>query len=162
MRALLTCSVAVVLLCIVSCDQSNRVLLPNPGSHPDVADRIILLDDPFDTRFPEDPVKIEGASIQGDLLAIKVVYGGGCKTHQFALYGSTGFMESYPVQARLFLSHDSNGDMCEAIIRHDIVFDLSPLKRLYQKGYHGSGPIMLRITEPGTDAPLEPLPLYEF
>lgn len=161
MRTLLTSFVAAAMLCAASCDKSDRVLLPHKILKPDVADGIIMLDDPFNAPFPKDDVTIEGASIEGDLLTLDVAYGGGCRTHQFRLYGSNGFMESYPVQARVILSHNANGDHCEALIRHDIVFDLSPLKQSYQRGYQDDGPVLLRITGPGTDEPLRPLPVYE-
>ena len=162
MRTLLTCCFIASFLCVLSCSESGRPLIPGRNFKPDNVDEIILLEDPFNTPFPEDAVTIKNASIEGDLLTLKVAYGGGCKTHRFALYGSGGFMESLPVQTRVFLSHDANGDACEALIQEEIIFDLAPLKREFRKTYSKNGRIGLRITEPGTDEPIRPLPLYEF
>jgi len=162
MRAFLLCSVIASVLCALSCSESSRPLAPGRIHVPDDVDEIILLEDPFNTPFPRDAVTIKAASIEGDLLTLEVAYVGGCKPHRFALYGSAGFMESLPVQARVFLSHDANGDACEAFIQEDIVFDLTPLKREFRKAYSRSGRIGLRITEPGRDEPITPLPFYEF
>jgi hypothetical protein len=162
MRAFLFCSVIASVLCALSCGESSRPLVPGRVHAPDDVDEIILVEDPFNTPFPRDAVAIKAASVEGDLLTLKVAYAGGCKTHRFAIYGSAGFMESLPVQAGIFLSHDANGDACEAFIQKEIVFDLTPLKREFRKAYSKSGRIGLRITEPGTDEPIRPLPLYEF
>ncbi len=82
----------------------------------------------------KDPFTINKATLKGDLLKIKVSYSGGCKEHDFVLI-SSGFMESYPVQVNLILSHNANNDSCEAWLTEELSFDLSPLKQAYQQGY---------------------------
>ncbi len=89
---------------------------------------------------------IESAKIIKDTLQIEVSASGGCEEHLFDLYWDGSFLESYPVQTKLTLTHDSQGDICEAIIRKTLVFDLSSLKKSYQSGYlTQSGTIIISI-----------------
>ena len=96
-----------------------------------------------------DPYTYEEARVEGDLLLLTASYPGGCEEHEFALVAWSYFMESYPVQAALLLSHDSNGDMCEAHIVADMEFDLTPLKEEYQASYQQEeGTIILKLLLP--------------
>jgi hypothetical protein len=63
------------------------------------------------------------------------------------------FMESEPVQAGLFLRHESNDDMCEAYITETKKFDLTPIKELYQQMYGPHGSIQLDLFEYFIDQP---------
>ena len=90
--------------------------------------------------WPRDPVVIREVAIHGDRLDLEVSYGGGCATHHFDLVAFGGWMESFPVQIQAFLSHDGNGDMCEAWIERDLSFDLKPLRRAYEESYGVSEP----------------------
>ena len=49
-------------------------------------------------------------------------------------------MESFPVQVRLFLSHEDFDDPCDAWITREFSFDLIPLKIAYQASYGVSEP----------------------
>lgn len=122
---------------------------------------IIMFSDSAFT-FPKDGAKIEAIRIQGDLLTLEVAYGGGCKEHIFKLYGSKYFLKSNPPQTDVFLSHNSNGDMCDAWLRSTLSFDLYPLRKAYINTFHDNGPLYLRIHEPGMQEPLYPLVLYRF
>jgi hypothetical protein len=161
MRTLLTCSIAAILTLTAACGNSDRLLNRSPTHRLGVHSPIIMTDDPIPGDLPADGASIENVRIVGDLIKLTVSYSGGCRRHVFKLFGSTGFMESLPVQARLFLSHDGNGDMCEALIRDELVFDLSSLKRSYKKAYSDDGPVLLRIFGPGATEPIRPLPRYE-
>ena len=67
-------------------------------------------------------------------------------------------MESFPVQLRVSLAHNANGDTCEAWITEDYTFNLTPIKEVYQKGYQtDEGSIVLRLK----DAPPSDL-FYDF
>ncbi|MGV3708547.1 MAG: hypothetical protein ACO1Q7_06870 [Gemmatimonas sp.] len=51
------------------------------------------------------------------------------------------FLESFPVQARARISHNANGDMCKALLMHDLRMSLRPLADAYRARYrqeHGS------------------------
>ncbi|MGD9899892.1 MAG: hypothetical protein AB7T22_12275 [Calditrichaceae bacterium] len=110
----------------------------------------------------EDPVSLEDVSMSGDTLKLEISYSGGCKEHEFLLYVSKDFAESYPVQASVYLSHNSNDDRCKALIRKDLCFNLSLLKEEYWKLYNDNGPIDLNLFAPGTTDAHMPLIRYSF
>jgi len=82
-----------------------------------------------------DEFDLDTVTIEGDSLKMHVWYGGGCQVHDFNLCWNGIFTESVVVQATLQLIHDSNQDMCEALISAPITFDLTPLKTAWQKKY---------------------------
>ena len=98
-----------------------------------------------------DPFSLGNATISGNTLTINLSHGGGCAEHEYELFMSPGtFLESFPVQANLYLRHNANGDICRALITKDITFDLTPIAEL-----HGQpGPILLNIHDyPAEDPP---------
>lgn len=105
-----------------------------------------------------DAYTINAATLEGDTLRVNVSYSGGCETHAFTLVAEQRFLESFPVQLRVSLAHNANGDTCEAWITEDYHFDLTPIKEAYQKGYQkDTGTIVLRLK----DAPPSDL-TYDF
>lgn len=64
------------------------------------------------------------ATIEGDILTLKVKYGGGCGVHRFEL--RTHALEEGTLQ--FWLIHEVEDDPCKAFVRKDLQFDLSPLK----------------------------------
>jgi len=99
----------------------------------------------FDTNpssWPRDPYQIGDAQVEGHTLEARLSYGGGCMTHDIKAVAWGGWMESFPVQVRLFLSHEDFDDPCDAWITRDFTFDLVPLKLAYQAAYG--------LSEPGT------------
>ena len=145
------------LLTFAGCDELIRILRPSEGTA-----EILLFDDLSAITLDADVASITKISIEGDLLQLMVTYSGGCENHTFKLYGSRNFAESLPPQVNLFLSHNANGDVCEALMGEDLVFDFSPLKKAYRNAYQDDGPVVLRIHEPGASEPVEPLPQYTF
>lgn len=102
---------------------------------------------------------INTATVEADTLRVNVTYAGGCETHEFTLVAEPMFLESFPVQLRVSIAHNANGDPCEASITEDHQFDLTPIKKAYQKGYQtDQGTIILRLR----DAPPSGLLTYEF
>lgn len=81
--------------------------------------------------------------INGDTLFTKMLFGGGCEIHEIKLVAWNYFLESYPVKAKLLISHDSHGDACKALITQVNKFDLSLLKYEYQTAYSSSSGIIL-------------------
>jgi hypothetical protein len=109
-----------------------------------------------------DRADIVSSEIVGDRLHLRVQHAGGCARHDFALIHSGVFMESLPVQTRLQLAHDANGDNCRALLTRDLSFDLAPLKAAYQQAYGSRGPLIVHLIAPGGGAaPARPL-RYEF
>src|SRR5262245_60510158 len=82
-------------------------------------------------RLSLDPYQIEQARIEKDTLYINVVHGGGCRKHEYGFVAFSGWMESFPVQVRAVLAHDANGDLCKALLRNQLRFDLTPLREAY-------------------------------
>ena len=112
---------------------------------------------------PFDPAEIHDAWVEGDLLHLRVSYGGGCRKHDFALRFSRLFLHSDPPQALLYLAHDANADPCRAIVGDHLVFDLRPLKRVYLGGKRGGhGTVDLRLYAPGEAESFPSLIRYVF
>lgn len=100
-----------------------------------------------------DPFTMNGASIDGDELTIGVSYPGGCRDHRFTLYMQPVFAESDPARAHLYLTHDGNGDDCEALISERITFDVREIAELYREQYGSYGDIVLEVFGFFTDRP---------
>jgi hypothetical protein len=103
-----------------------------------------------------DPLVINSAEISGNILTLSVSYGGGCEYHDFLLYMSPpAFMESYPVQANLYLHHNGHHDACDAYLTEELRFDLSPIRNLYYRSYGTNDDIVLNIYQYYSDHPGE-------
>ena len=90
-----------------------------------------------------DPFSLQGATIRENTLTIDLQHGGGCAEHEYELFMSPGgFLESFPVQANLYLRHNANGDVCRALIRKELTFDLTPIGDLYGRP---ADPIILNV-----------------
>jgi hypothetical protein len=116
-------------------------------------DEVIIIEDPL--SFNRDSIEIDDFDINeiyinADLLTLNISYSGGCKEHTFQLYATRGIYKSNPPQADVFLSHNANGDFCEAYITENIKFDLSLM----------SPPVYLRIHPFKSNEPIYPLILY--
>ena len=84
--------------------------------------------------------------IENDTLTLTVSYSGGCAEHVFTLVRDGSFMGSDSVYLIVTLTHDDNDDTCEAYPREGYVFDLTPIKTLYQEAYRtDEGSIILHL-----------------
>jgi len=122
-------------------------------------DRPLIVD--FDTApgsWPRDSYQIQGASIQGDHLMVNLAYGGGCRTHDVQGVAWGGWMESDPVQVRVFLSHDDFDDPCDAWLTVDLRFDLASLRSAYRESYGTGAPgettLVVLLEDPMIAGPL--------
>lgn len=89
-----------------------------------------------------DPVYIHEIYVDCDCLHIKLSYSGGCKEHIVELARMLPECGTPPVPPPAFeISHNANGDMCEAYITREFRFDLSPLKAEGQKKFTVSAPL---------------------
>jgi len=102
------------------------------------AGQIVITPNADNPHWPSDAVTIEGFTIKGDSLELDVNFGGGCRDHSFVLLADAAWMESYPVQVAVRLSHDANGDACKALLSPVLRFDLTPLKAAYSSSYQAS------------------------
>jgi len=97
-------------------------------------------------RWPHDPWSLEAYELDGDELRLDVSYGGGCREHRFAFLVNPAFMESHPVAVSAWLAHDADGDMCRALLRRILRFDLSPLRQRFTASYGpGPGTVVLHL-----------------
>ncbi len=92
-----------------------------------------------------DAFSITDCMIEENTLIMRVQYGGGCREHDLRLFMQPTFMESYPVQAALYLQHDAHRDMCEALITEEVRFDIRKISWLYYRFYNGYDDIILNI-----------------
>ena len=157
-----------VLVFFIGCQQLNDqtkvgsddiISTSRDGVNPDEIFYIgaIFIGDAGD-RFGTDEYALNSATITGDTLNISVSYSGGCEEHQLTLVVPETFLESFPVQLHASIAHNANGDTCEAYPTNNYRFDLTPIKRMYQKAYRQkAGTIILRLK----DAPDGEL-TYEF
>lgn len=147
------------LLLAIGCDRMDNQTIDEMD---EAVDAIGKIGDTVIGATPEawgtDAFVINAATIEADTLNINVSYTGGCETHAFTLVAEPMFLESFPVQLRVSIAHNANGDTCQALITEDHIFDLTPIKTAYQKGYQTEqGTIVLRLK----DAPPSDL-TYEF
>ncbi|MDC0716029.1 DUF4215 domain-containing protein [Nannocystis bainbridge] len=112
------------------CDDSNTVSGDGCSSECTIEGALACSD-----PAPADPYQVLDAAIVGDALKVEIQYGGGCAEHDFALCWDGLFAESEPVQVGLEISHDANGDLCDAAPTVSLEFSLADLKASYQAGY---------------------------
>ena len=83
-------------------------------------------------KYSMDPFRLDSAYVDDDWLFMRVSYSGGCRDHELNLWKlPPNALNPPPVE--LALSHDANGDMCEAYITRWLVFSLVPIR---EKGKH--------------------------
>lgn len=75
-----------------------------------------------------DPIYIHEAFVDGDCLQIKLSYSGGCKQHTIDLARMLPSESDNSNIPTFEISHNANGDMCEAYFTKELRFDLTPLK----------------------------------
>lgn len=126
----------------------------------DSPDVIQIIPDENQIPLHEDPALMVDVALQRDTLTLVAESGGGCETHDYALFGSHCFMESFPVQTNVFLSHDDHDDPCDAIMIDTLRFDLSPLKSVFLSYYPSDEAVILRIYEPGAEQPVDTMLVY--
>lgn len=115
----------------------------------------VIITDQSPDSIRLDPFDLESIEIVEDIITLNITYGGGCKEHCFSLYMSPAvFLESYPVQANLYLRHDSNGDQCEALINEDISFNLSPVALLNKIFYGDCDEVVINVYKYKSDEKL--------
>lgn len=98
--------------------------------------------------MPKDGFQLQGVSIDGDTLSVKVGYGGGCEAHDFRMHWNGSFMKSNPPRVALTLHHDGHGDQCEAYISETIAVDLAPIR---ERLGGASGHVVIRIGDQRAD-----------
>jgi len=70
------------------------------------------------------PFEIKGVERTGDILKVEVSYSGGCEQHTFDVLWGGQILLTEPCQINLILTHDANGDACEAYLSKTLEIDL--------------------------------------
>lgn len=88
---------------------------------------LLVLRSPVTNKEPigEDFTFIKSAGLNGDKLIMDISYGGGCRQHTFQLAWNGSVIKTNPPQIILTLSHNGNGDQCEAMLSERLQIDLS-------------------------------------
>lgn len=74
-----------------------------------------------------DPFELGEIVINGDNVEITVSYSGGCQPHSFEIIWDETISLSNPPGINILITHDANGDNCEAYITETISFPLDSL-----------------------------------
>jgi hypothetical protein len=106
--------------------------------------RKLAMVDSFEGVAKSDPFELKGGRVEGDVLFLKVAYSGGCQYHEFSLWATQGYEKSLPPRHPLRLTHQANGDGCEAYIEEELRFDLAPLRQIHA----GQDRVMLYVDNP--------------
>ena len=106
----------------------------------------IIIDDSLYQTASRDPLTINDIQLKKDILIFNVSYGGGCEEHEFQLI-ATSFMESYPVQVNILLSHEDNDDPCDMWVTETLIFNILPLKKSYQQLYQEESDTIIMNTD---------------
>lgn len=78
-------------------------------------------------KYSMDAFHLDSAYVEGDFLFMRVGYSGGCREHEFNLWRLPP-NALVPPPVELALSHDANGDMCEAYLTEWLIFSLVPIR----------------------------------
>lgn len=130
---------AVLLVTLAGCD-----LFDSPASRPPAQDRVIIVD-AFASDTPMDAVDVDSAWVANDSLYLEVGYSGGCADHDFRLYGMSTLspLTIFPPEGAVLLSHDANGDECEAYLTEQFSFGITALLDAW--GQDATGPVNAMI-----------------
>ena len=67
-----------------------------------------------------DPAPGDGVLVESTVLTVTVQRSGGCETHEFDLRSETNAVSN----ATLWMTHDDQGDLCEAAVTKELKFTL--------------------------------------
>lgn len=82
-----------------------------------------------------DPInEIDTVFIEGNTMYIDVVFGGGCKDHEFQLIGSLAIAKSYPPIRGIQLVHKANEDNCRALVRKRLEVNIEEIAYQQEEG----------------------------
>ena len=72
-----------------------------------------------------DNTTISNVTFLKTILSLSVNYGGGCKEHEFAMFGDIALLKTTPPSVNIYLSHNANKDNCKSLITEKIHFNIA-------------------------------------
>ena len=84
--------------------------------------------DPTYKNVKTDSFTLLESNLEGDNLILLVQFGGGCKEHKWKLKTNGAYAKSFPPQITMNLEHNANGDMCRALLRDTLEFNIKPAR----------------------------------
>ena len=114
------CSFMLSVLLIIACSDDDIIQTNS------ICPEIIFLSN--SEEFDNDYYTINSVSLsESQELEVNISYSGGCEDHFIELFQDPLFCGTPPVYISIKLSHNANGDMCEALITEDLCFDISSI-----------------------------------
>jgi len=95
--------------------------------------------DPTYMHKTTDSYTLLESRIKGDNLILLVQYGGGCETHQWELKTNGAYAKSLPPQITLNLEHNSNNDLCRALLTDTLEFNIKDIQ------YPGTFEVLVKL-----------------
>lgn len=141
--------IAAILLAFSSCKKNKSATADTSGKDSKQTEQVkkepewqpVVVNKGYEWPGSTDAFNVTDVRVSGDTLLVDVNYGGGCKDHVFTMSTNGAYMKSLPPQMMLWLEHESNDDMCRAMIHTTLKFDLRSVR------YQGGEEVVLIINE---------------
>ncbi|HYF03415.1 MAG TPA: META domain-containing protein [Patescibacteria group bacterium] len=100
-------------------------------------------------KFHIDPFHDQGVrKVDENHIALTVGYSGGCREHDFELYADEPIMPGNATDfAKLMLTHNAHGDVCEAYLTKELIFNVEPLLRKWRNTPHANQRLVLQFSQ---------------
>lgn len=143
-------------------EYSVDLIIKPAASISDISSSIKLIEGNNTDLIKRDPLNVNSVSLNKDEIKFNVSYSGGCKEHAVELYALKDIQKSNPAQVTLLLSHNGNGDMCEAYLTKTVSFSLFNLKNHLKSTYNINDKVLLIIHDPSGRPLRNPVIEYNF
>ncbi|MBD3298024.1 MAG: hypothetical protein GF341_05160 [candidate division Zixibacteria bacterium] len=133
-------AIAILAFGLVSCSDSTS---PEP-----VDEGTVQIIDADPQEWQLDHFSLTSMSVQNDSVRIGLMYSGGCKEHQFALFMRPGFIKTNPAQVELYLQHDDQGDPCRTVstvVTDTLSFHIAPIQTHYANTFGSIDNVLLDL-----------------
>ncbi|MES2765279.1 MAG: META domain-containing protein [Bacteroidota bacterium] len=99
--------------------------------------------------FLIDPFQISNIKVLDEThIAVTVQYSGGCAEHSFALYADENIMPGNATDfVNMVITHSAHGDMCDAWLTKELVFDVAPLLDRWKAAPHSNDRLALQFSQ---------------
>jgi hypothetical protein len=144
-------------LSLLACATSSSELTTDPGGKADGDRESVAIEIGACPANTGDAYELSRVTVVDQQLIVDVRYAGGCEKHVFAACWDGSF-EGNPVQARLRLAHQANGDACDGLASSSLAIDLNTLAAAYRQAYQAiEGTLIVRLDDTSTPFAFEAL-----